>query len=262
MSFIKYCCKKLKANFLDAVYPEDIKCLGCNRDLPRKNIYNICPDCMETFEINDGKICARCGANVFGQAGYCFECKNNERLFDKARAPLIYTGVTKKLIRKFKYDDAKYLKRYFARLLAEEYAKCDFVADVVVPVPLSKEHLKERGYNQALLIAEEFCKLMNLPLDKDNLIRVRNTESQTAKTRDERKHNLDGAFKQVDKSAFVHKNVLLIDDVFTTGSTVNECAKTLRASHVYVLTVAHTKTRVRAVGATTPLPYNRVFIRR
>lgn len=261
MSFIKYCYKKLKATALDALYPEDIKCFGCGKDLPRKNIYNICPECMKTFELNNGKICQKCGANVYGQAGYCFDCKNNERLFDKARAPLIYTGVTRKLIRHFKYDDAKYLKRYFARLLAEEYAKCDFVADVVVPVPLCKEHLKERGYNQALLIAEEFCKLMGLPLDKDNLIRIRNTESQTGKSRDERKHNLDGAFEQIDKTAFAHKNVLLIDDVFTTGSTVNECAKTLRARHVYVLTVAHTKSRLRSVSAPAALPHTFAGVR-
>lgn len=261
MSYIKYCFKKCKTTFLDALYPEDIKCFGCGKDLPRKNIYNICPECMPIFEINDGKICNRCGANVYGDAGYCFECKNNERFFDKARAPLIYTGVTKRLIRKFKYDDATYLKRYFARLLAEEYARCDFIADVVVPVPMSKEHLKARGYNQALLIAEEFCKLMNLPLDKDNLVRIRNTESQTAKTREERKHNLDGAFEQIDKTAFVHKNVLLIDDVFTTGSTANECAKTLRASHVYVLTVAHTKTHLRGVSAPATLSHTFVGVR-
>ena len=213
------------------------------------------------FEINDGKICNRCGANVYGDAGYCFECKNNERFFDKARAPLIYSGITTKLIKHFKYDDEKYLKRYFARLLAEEYAKCDFVADVVVPVPLGKERLKERGYNQALLLAEEFCKLMNLPLDKNNLVRIRDTESQTAKTRKERQYNLDGAFKQIDKNAFAHKNVLLIDDVFTTGATANECAKTLRASHVYVLTIAHTKTRLRGVSAPATLSHTFAGVR-
>lgn len=254
MSLIKYCCKKLNTTFLDALYPEDIKCFGCGKDLPKKNIYNICPECMKTFEINNGKTCQRCGANVYGEAKFCFDCKGNEKYFDKARSPLIYTGVTRRLIRHFKYEEAIYLKRYFARLLAEEYAKCDFVADVVVPVPLSAEQFKMRGYNQALLIAEEFCKLMNLPIDKTNLIRIRNTESQTAKTPAERRISLDGAFRQVDKNAFLHKNVLLIDDVMTTGSTASECAKTLRAAHVYVLTVAHAKIHIRTISATAALP--------
>ncbi len=245
----------MKKTALDSLYPEDIKCFGCGKDLPKKNIYNICPTCMPSFEINDGKVCTRCGAKIYGQAGYCFECKNDERFFDTARAPLVYSGVTQKLIRHFKYDNARYLKRYFARLLAEEYAKSGFVADVVVPVPMSKERLKERGYNQALLLAEEFCKLIGLPLDKDNFVRVRNTESQTAKSRKERQSNLEGAFKQIDKNAFVHKNVLLIDDVFTTGATVNECAKTLRASHVYVLTIAHPKTRIHSVSTPAPIPH-------
>lgn len=246
MGCFRYFYNKIKKATNDWLFPEDIKCFGCGKDLPRKNYYNICDKCRPQFVLNNGNVCAVCGVNVFGASQYCGRCKGNPRAFTKARAPLLYTGITKKLIRKFKYDGAKYFGKYFAKLLVEEYAKSDFEVDVVVPVPMSDRRKRERRYNHAEVIAQEFCKMTNLPIDTESLVRLHDTETQTKKSASERQRNLIGVFKVLSKGAFENKNVLLIDDVMTTGSTINECAKAIKANKIYALTVAHTPTRIQA----------------
>lgn len=258
--FVKFC-KMGAEKLLDWVYPEDIKCFGCGKDLKVKNIYNICADCKPNFPLNDGRGCVKCGGYVFGGSQYCTMCKGRERSFEKARAPLAYRGLVKRIIRRFKYDGEKFYCRYFARIIADEYAKSDFDVDVVVPVPMTDKRVKERGYNHAELIAREFCKIMDLPLDAETLIRLHDTESQTRKNASERRRNLEGAFKLTTKNAFKDKNVLLIDDVMTTGATAHECAKTLRAKKVFVLTVAHTKMRLTAIASPSAVE-NKVYIRK
>jgi ComF family protein len=114
---------------------------------------------------------------------------------------------------------------------------------MVMPVPLCAERLKTRKYNQAKLIAEKFCQITNLPLDATSLVRTKNTPPQAKLTFKERRNNIIGAFKVVDRSKAKDKIILLIDDVYTTGSTINECAKLLikaGAKKVFAITAGHT----------------------
>jgi ComF family protein len=115
--------------------------------------------------------------------------------------------------------------------------------DAVVPVPLHASRLREREYNQSLLLADRLCRRRGLALSFDNLIRTRATPPQTELTRSQRMTNLRGAFGLLRPQEFAKQRLLLMDDVLTTGATVNECAKMLRkagASDIYVLTLART----------------------
>lgn len=247
MEKLKRVIHKLSNMFIDTLFPEHIKCLGCGKDLHKLNMYDVCDKCKKELEFNNGRTCARCGKNVFGQASFCFNCKNTERHFDKARAPLLYTGLTARLIKRFKYNNAPYLASTLARFLVNEYIKSDFEVDIVVPVPMNVEKERRRGYNQAELLAKEFCKLTDLPIDTEHLIKTVDTDTQTHKSREEREE-LDNIYKLTDRNFFKGKRVLLIDDVITTGSTLDACAKTLRASKVYGLALAHSKSRIRQAG--------------
>ena len=126
----------------------------------------------------------------------------------------------------------------------DEFIKTDWQIDAVVPVPLYIKREKKRGFNQATLLSSQFESVLNIPVISNNLVRLKNTPTQTKLTKIERKNNLDKAFKVLDKKEFKGKNVLLIDDVFTTGATTDECSKVLKSvgvKNIYVLTLAHVK---------------------
>lgn len=233
--------------FSDALYLEHIKCLSCGRDLPKLNNNDLCDECRKGLVYNNGKTCVKCGKNVFGNAQYCLICKQNARSFTKARAPFLYCGMIAKLVKKFKYNNAPYMASSLAWWLVNEYIKSDFEVDVVVPVPMHEGKKSVRGYNQAELLAREFCKITKLPIDTTHLIKVENTSTQTAKTREQRMQ-LEGVYVLTDKKFFKGKRVLLIDDVMTTCSTMSACAEALNASVVYGLALAHTRTRLHCQG--------------
>jgi ComF family protein len=175
---------------------------------------------------------------------YCLSCKDTQRDYEFARAPFIYEGKIKTLIYKLKYSSGKYLAPYISYLLLDEYVKQGWNVDLIVPVPLFKKRERRRGFNQAEIISQKFKEVFNIEISKDNLIRIINTPTQTKLTRKERKSNLKGAFKVLNKTEFKGKNILLVDDVFTTGATTDECSKVLikaGVKNIYVLTLAHVK---------------------
>ncbi len=231
-------------NFLDSLYPDGIKCLICGCELVDENRYSLCEKCLESLPKNDGKVCLKCGEKIDSLANYCLNCKNNQkRFFSVARAPLLFDGAVKLLIHGLKYNHGKYIAKYLGEFLIDEFEKNKFSVDVVVPIPLNPHRLKQREYNQAELLCYPLCKHFNLELDTENLMRVVDTPTQTELTKQERKANLASAFSVKNKSAFAGKTVLLVDDVYTTGATMEEASKVLLkagAVSVIALSVAHT----------------------
>lgn len=228
---------------LDLIYPEGIKCIICNDDIPRNDTYMICDDCLSRLPIAKGKVCIKCGRNITGKGEYCLDCKRSKRYFVKAVAPLWYQDEVVSLIYKLKYGNARYLAKPLAYIMFDKIKNSNINFDVIVPVPICDKRLKERGYNQSLLIAEHLAKLTNKPLLEKSLIRVKDTDTQTNLTRKERNENLKDAFKVTKRKDIKDKNILLIDDVLTTGATVNNCCyKMLNAGakSVFVATVART----------------------
>ena len=179
-------------------------------------------------------MCPRCGYQVPAIDGLCGRCRTGDTRYDFGRAALVFDESLRLAIHHFKYNDRISLARPFGAALRAFLKGQDFVAELIVPVPLHRSRERERGYNQAELLAAALGK----PMDRRLLRRQRLTATQTGMTRHQRDVNVRGAFEVQQK---VSGSVLIVDDVETTGSTINEVAKVLRrggASRIEVLTLA------------------------
>lgn len=234
--------KTLKEKFFNILFPRDIKCLVCKEELSHNTLYSICDKCMDSLPFIRGKICLRCGQPLSNEANYCLRCKNNKFEFKANRSVFTYRGAIRKLIKNLKYDNMKYLAKTFSNFIASEIMNYSVNFDMVVPVPLSERRRKIRGYNQAYLLCKSLQDKLHFDVREDVLIKIKHTPSQAYLSVEERRKNLEGSFKVVDKSFVKGKTILIVDDIYTTGSTMNECAYTLKkagAKEVYCMTLAH-----------------------
>jgi ComF family protein len=173
----------------------------------------------------------------------CGSCILTPPPFVAARAPLRYEGTVRELIHRFKYSYRVQLRRPLGLLAAphlDEFV-ARFGADLILPVPLHVRRLRQRGFNQALLLAELFARRWGVPVSRNNLQRIRWTEPQVNLSAAERADNVKNAFSLKDPEKLRGKSVLLVDDVYTTGSTVKECSRVLlreAGARTAVLTVA------------------------
>jgi len=167
--------------------------------------------------------------------------------FSSARSIGVYEGALLDAIHRFKYNGKTSLAKPLVTIMDRSITSNKIAGlsvhscDLIVPVPLHKTRLKERGFNQSLLLARELARLYNLSMDYLNLKRIRATDHQVNLKGKDRLINVKGAFAVEDKVAFKDKKVLLIDDVYTTGATIVECSKVLKragAKNVDVLTLA------------------------
>ncbi len=226
---------------IDAVFPQNETCDVCLEELPFKTRLNLCSSCLEKLPFNDKKVCLCCGAPVENEADYCLRCMDTKRAFDKCRSVFVYDGLAKKVLLSFKYGEKKYLKNLLAKLMTDKYLSERFEADVVTFVPMTKKEQRKRGYNQSELLAREIANSLSLEC-RPSLEKVKESPEQKSLSAKERAENLKGVFSCSD-AALKGKRVLLIDDVFTTGATANECSGVLLkagASNVLVLTACVT----------------------
>ncbi len=213
----------------------------------------LCPSCTREFSPVSPPFCTRCG-RMFetgtGKNHLCGFCIQNKPACHRIRAAGIYDGALKSSIHELKYNDKIQLARPLGRLLFSGFMQYydDLNIDCIVPIPLHGSRLKQRGFNQAELLIDEWPMLAknyrvtrSILLNGKNLIRNRKTKSQTGLGKEKRKLNVKNAFSVSDASEVSGKQILLVDDVYTTGSTAEECAKTLIAAGaktVSVLTLA------------------------
>ena len=230
-------CRAILRPLVDLVLPP--LCFGCGARLPASQKY-LCAQCLAAIQKQDEDICDVCGSSLSG--GHCPFCLDTEALFWLARAPYMYLGGIRNLIHSFKYESYPMIGKWFAHAMADvidsepSFQDCD----VITPVPLHFVRKRERGYNQSEIIARELSKLVGI--DYAVLCkRHRHTKSQTHLNKQEREHNLDRAFSLCRGKDVANAKVLLIDDVFTTGTTVNKISELFLengASSVSVLTAA------------------------
>lgn len=222
-------------------------CLACEKPLGSAPDLLFCPDCLARLRFIRSPLCPCCGRVYLAAAGgdhLCGTCLAAPRHFTRARALFLYEEPLKEVIHRFKYQGKTACLPSFARFAKNHPLLADLAdADWIVPVPLHPSRLRERGFNQALLLARAL-----FPKDRriapDLLVRTRPTEPQTNFNGTARRANLKNAFGVVKPHRLKGKNILLIDDVFTTGTTVNECARVLKkagAAEVMVLTLARVK---------------------
>jgi len=186
-----------------------------------------------------GPFCIRCG-RVIEREGICSTCRHYPLALDCLRVVASFGGVLQEAIHHLKYRNVKGLARPLGELLANQFQEASIPADIIVPVPLHKEREKERGYNQAALLAGHLAQRVDLPLAERALERVRRTPPQVGLSARERWSNVAGAFRCTGSDLLGHR-VLLIDDVCSTGATLSACAQASRdggAVAVYALTLA------------------------
>ncbi len=230
--------RKLKKIILDALYPNDLKCILCGRDIPKPYI---CSNCLNEPIFNEGNRCIICDTPIEKEGNIiCEYCKKNNvtRVFKNLYCPLIYDGKVRRAILQFKSDSAAYLAHPFATLIAQRLVikKVDF--DIIVPVPSHASAKKERGYNPARLLADELGKIMNKPVE-DILYKKIKTKKQKFLDYKERQTNLTNSMDLLNKNVIKGKNILIIDDIITTGATIDACAKLLvNAKNVYGAAIA------------------------
>jgi len=188
-------------------------------------------------------LCSICGTPFAGAGSnhVCGSCSIARPSYDAARAALVYEGHSRHLIHSLKYRYKTHMRRPLALMTADLLAAvvAEWQPDLMVPVPLHVRRLRSRGFNQAVLVAEVLAQSWRIPCDRRAMTRNRWTEPQITLSAEERRRNVKDAFSVA--ADVQGMSVLLIDDVFTTGSTVDECARVLKeagAVRVLVATVA------------------------
>lgn len=236
---------RLLRRFLHVVFP--MNCRTCDKALEDDPVPFFCQCCWNRIEPIRSPSCPRCAhpfpspyALAHNPEHLCGPCRKHPPAYHRAWTPYAYQSPLKEAIGLLKYRGKTHLAPALAHLIAQTHPSPSNV-DVLIAVPLHPDRLREREYNQALLLAHHLGRQWNLPVLIDVLRRTKPTPPQTSLTRRERLKNLRRCFAVATPSAVAGKTTLLVDDVFTTGTTVNECAKALRkagAEAVYVQTLA------------------------
>lgn len=228
--------KKVAQTFFDLLLPP--KCIHC-----KAASRWLCQSCLEKIPLITGSLCSRCGAPLpQGAASTCRHCRLHPlSAIDGIRAAAVFTdNPLRSAIHEFKYNNHRAVTTILGEMLLAAYQRHGLEAEVILPVPLHEARLKERGYNQSELLARPLGQALNLPVELATLRRVRKTESQMTLGSEERYKNVSGAFTCRDKT-LAERRVLLVDDVCTTGSTLDACAAALKAggaASVWGLTLA------------------------
>ncbi len=217
---------------VDWVYPPC--CGGCDQ-----SGYRWCPDCQANTRNISGPVCAVCGEETAG-AKLCKTCQTTPPAFDQLQSCAYYNGSLKNALHRLKYQRDIALAEVLAQYLIHKLIETGWTVDLITAVPSSRKRIRERGYNQAAMLAFPVVLAHHIPYKSTALTKVREAESQVGLSAEERKENVRNTFNA--NPAFVNrKKILLIDDIKTTGSTLQACSVALRQSgarEIYALTLA------------------------
>ena len=227
-------------NFLiELLFPR--RCAVCDKSVDKMGRY-VCKKCMSRLVYVEQPLCMKCGKHLKDDGEeYCEDCKNTEHIFDRSWALYEYETV-KESIYRLKYEGRIEYADFFGKELSKKFGKviknCN--VDVIVPVPLYAERERKRGYNQAELLAKAMGKALDIPVDNKIIYRTRNTMAQKQLNVKERQNNLKNAFK-IGENDVKLKIVVVVDDIYTTGATMDEvamCLKQAGALKVYGISLA------------------------
>jgi len=228
---------------LDALYPP--RCAAC----AQVGYEHWCEDCLSRVSYIAPPVCAKCGTPIDPE-GFCPSCPVHPLLPEAVRAAAQYAGAVKEAIHRLKYAAKPAVAPALAQLLSQAWHSALSeplrTAQGVIPIPIHRERERERGFNQSVLLARHFCHAVGLPLWDNVLVRAVYRQPQVGLNAAQRAQNVKDAFRVVSAEQVTGKCVLLLDDVWTTGSTLNEAARALLqagVARVFALTVAHESLR-------------------
>lgn len=231
--------QKIENFTLNLLFPKF--CLGCQKE----GSY-LCEDCRALLDIAefDYCLCEKSPTRFLytDRQGKCPKCSDKKISGLYFALPYKEKPLTRKLIHQFKYQPyLKDLAETLASILVEHFIKTKkntneiWENSILIPVPLDKTKIKIRGYNQSEELAKELSKIIQVPVISENLVKIRQTESQMKLSKENREKNLKNAFEIKNPAGLAGKKAFLIDDVYTTGSTMAECAKTLKSAGVKII---------------------------
>ena len=200
------------------------------------------PVCGICGKFSEEFLCKKCEILLKSQAKFKIEKQENE-VFEEHLYIFSYEGIIRKMILNYKFQEKSYLYSTFVNFLLKNEKFFEFIKkyDTIVPVPISQKRQRQRGYNQSELIARKLAKEANLSLAHRNLKKIKNIIEQSKLNKIQRQRNIQGAYELRKKEQLAEKNILLFDDIYTTGSTVKECCKILKQAKpkkIGVLTLA------------------------
>lgn len=243
----------IKENFAEALFPSNIYCICCGSLIDKSRPYALCDLCVKKFHWITGRVCEKCGKALPDtyKGSRCYDCMRIDHAFEKGFSCLTYGLHEREVLLDFKYNGKGYYGVKFGDILYDRMACETIEPDVIIPVPISAKRMKKRGYNQSALMAVRLAKRWGIPIDENILVRRKDTQLLRSLNPADRRLALDEAFavrakgtasgKQCVDERLKGKTVLLVDDIFTTGATVDTCSKVLLdagADKVYVLTLA------------------------
>ena len=224
--------------FLDLLFPR--RCPACDRVLVIGEM--VCPQCTDRLTIIQSPFCRKCGkALTDSREEYCIDCESRKHLFREGRALYEYPCI-KESIYRFKYRGRKEYAEFYGRELAHHLGKVilSWQPDALVPVPLHRSRKRLRGYNQAQALAENLGKRLGIPVNSRLIVRTKKTIPQKLLSFEKRQNNLKKAFK-IDENVVKLNTIIIIDDIYTTGSTVDAMTATLQEAgikNVYFVALA------------------------
>jgi competence protein ComFC len=226
---------------LNMVYPK--RCIGCRVFLPYDNNRYACDTCWNTIRSIEGLSCRICSRPLPYGGERCFECKNETFPYEKIISAVHYDGIVREYLHRIKFNSRKYLIKLLMPFLNAVAEKNNIFqsTDALVPVPLHPSRLRERGFNQSEIFCTYLSKQYRIPMYKNMLRRVRNTAPQFELLKDKRKTNLMQAFSACKEEKNPPRNVILFDDICTTGFTFRECSLALKkigVKHITCLCLA------------------------
>jgi len=229
----------------EAVFPSNIYCISCGSLIDGTRPYSLCDECRGRIHWNNGRSCDRCGKALQDDYRHdlCYDCREHHHEFIRGFSCMTYGLMEREMILDYKYNGRGYLAKKFGDILFDRISCENLQIDVIIPVPIHRRRQRRRGYNQAALMAKRLSGLWGVPMAEDLLVRQKETPLLRSLNPAEREAVLEDAFQVTAKgeSALCMKNVLVIDDIYTTGITVDACCRALLragAKGTYVLTLA------------------------
>ncbi|QAT41950.1 ComF family protein [Aminipila luticellarii] len=239
---------------LDWLFPSNIYCICCGNLIDKSRTYALCDQCLGTIHWANDRTCIKCGKiladterrrllDELGEGQHlCADCRHNTHYFDRGFTCMQYGSMEKEMIHRFKFNGCAYMGDKLGNILLDKILLENLSVDVVTAVPMHSKNQLKRGYNQSALMAKVVAKGLGVVYNDQVLIRKQYKAPMNKLDAEQRASNVKNSYGIHPKfGCFQNQSILLIDDIYTTGSTADECSRLLKeagAENVYVLTLA------------------------